>query len=87
MTSRRALLASFLAAPVAVRLGRWVKPGPMSDAEVTAALVVWYEKQLRKAMVAMLGAYENARIDVTRQMVDAYSLATPLPSPWARDHA
>ncbi len=26
--SRRALLASFLAAPVAVRLGRWVKPAP-----------------------------------------------------------
>jgi hypothetical protein len=28
--SRRAILASFLAAPAAVKLGRWVKPAPFT---------------------------------------------------------
>jgi hypothetical protein len=28
--NRRALLSAFLAAPVAVRLGRWVRPSPTS---------------------------------------------------------
>lgn len=82
MTSRRALLASFLAAPVAVRLGAWVKPAPMlptADLDLVALMVAEHERNMRAGMVAMMAVYERARIEVTRQFVDAACLSSQVP--------
>lgn len=70
--SRRALLASFLAAPVAVRMGRWVKPAPVvSDAEFVSLMMAEHDACLRAGFAAMIAEYHRQREEVTLQFLEA----------------
>ena len=78
--NRRALLASFLAAPVAVRLGRWTKPAPFEVNE--AGMVVLRPGQRLQAALAYAAAVGAWGVFVARGHHEYLAMPTPSHGPW-----
>jgi hypothetical protein len=83
--NRRALLASFLAAPAAVKLAPWVKPtpdvfsmtlgGPRDLLQPTPLATDLAELQLQAAVLAMFAGYRSAAEENARQWCVAMDAA------------